>query len=104
MIMLLTGQGENFSSVEETVQCVRPGVLLDAASVPSVRNTDRHGRLIPLNRYILDYWTHGQKKPLNSANGMREGELLESIKLLYLLVLDRSKSPKSTIAVPCTGK
>lgn len=80
--MMLTGQGETFSSVEETVQCVRPGVLLDAASVPSVRNTDRHGHHILLNRYILDYWTHGQKKPLTTANGMREGEFLEPDKLL----------------------
>jgi len=73
--MMDAGQGEMFRSVEEAVQCVRPGVLLDAASVPSVRNTDRHGRLIPLNRYILDYWTHGQKQPLTEANGMREGDL-----------------------------
>ena len=64
------------------MQCVRPGVLLDAASVPSVRNTDRHGHHILLNRYILDYWTHGQKKPLTIANGMREGEFLEPDKLL----------------------
>ena len=41
----------------------------------AISNTDRHGCLIPLNRYILDYWTHGQKKPLTRANGMREGEL-----------------------------
>ena len=75
------GQGERFGSVEEVVFCVRPGVLLDAASVPSVRNTDRHGRPVPLNRYILDYWGHGQKQLLTSANGMREGVLPHS--LLY---------------------
>ena len=68
------GQGENFGSVEEAVQCARPGLLLDAASVPSVRNTDRNGNPICLNRYILDFWSHGQKKPLTDANGMREGD------------------------------
>ena len=62
--------------------CVRPGVLLDAASVPSVRNTDRHGNSVPLNCYILDYWGHGQKQLLTSANGMREGVVTHS--LLYL--------------------
>lgn len=62
-------------SKEEAVQCVRPGLLLDAASVPSVRNADRHGNAVPLNRYILDYWMHGQRQPLTLANGMREGEL-----------------------------
>ena len=60
--------------MEEAVQCARPGLLLDAGSVPSVRNTDRNGNPIPLNRYILDFWGHGQKKPLTTANGMREGD------------------------------
>ncbi len=68
------GHAEHFSSLEEVVQCVRPGILLDAASVPSVRMTDRHGRVLPLNRYILDYWGHGQKQALTLANGLREGE------------------------------
>jgi hypothetical protein len=67
------GHAEDFSSLEEVVQCVRPGILLDAASVPSVRMTDRHGRVLPLNRYILDYWGHGQKQALTLANGLREG-------------------------------
>ncbi len=68
-----TGHDELFTSVEEIVQCVRPGILLDATSVPSVRMTDRHGRVVPLNRYILDYWGHTQKQPLVTANGLREG-------------------------------
>lgn len=63
------------------MQCARSGLLLDAASVPSVRNTDRNGNPIPLNRYILDFWSHGQKKPLTSANGMREGDA-DSVSLL----------------------
>ena len=59
--------------MEQLVQCVRPGVLLDAASLPCLHTTDRHGRLLPLNRYILDYWGHNQKQALVTANGMREG-------------------------------
>ncbi len=71
---LAAGHAEHFSSLEEVVQCVRPGILLDAASVPSVRMTDRHGRVLPLNRYILDYWGHGQKQALTLANGLQEGD------------------------------
>ena len=67
------GHDERFTSVDQVVQSVRPGVLLDATSVPSVRMTDRHGRVLPLNRYILDFWGHGQKKALVLANGLREG-------------------------------
>lgn len=69
----LAGHDEVFSSAQELLQCVRPGILLDAASVPSVQMTDRHGRVLPLNRYILDYWGHGQKQALVHANGLREG-------------------------------
>ena len=61
--------------MEQVVQCVRPGVLLNGASVPSVRNTDRHGRPVLLNRYILDFWKHGQKRALQEANGLREGSM-----------------------------
>ncbi|KAK9901261.1 hypothetical protein WJX75_003106 [Coccomyxa subellipsoidea] len=28
---------------------------------------------IPLNRYIVDYWSHRQKQPLIKGNGLREG-------------------------------
>lgn len=76
------GQGEDFQSVEQVVQCMRPGVLLNAASVPSVRTTDRHGRTVPLNRYILDFWSHGQKRQLMEANGMREGETITGTVML----------------------
>ena len=62
--------------------CVRPGVLLDAASVPSVRNTDRHGHPVRLNRYILDFWSHGQKRALTEANGLREGVARHSCNIL----------------------
>lgn len=71
---LTAGHAEDFSSLEEVVQCVRPGILLDAASVPSVHMTDRHGRVLPLNRYLLDYWGHCQKQALTLANGLREGD------------------------------
>ena len=29
---------------------------------------------VPLNRYIVDYWKHGQKAALVAANGLREGD------------------------------
>lgn len=75
---MLAGYDEEFSSTQQLVQCVRPGILLDAASVPSVQMTNRNGQVLPLNRYILDYWGHGQKQALVHANGLREGVLLLS--------------------------
>ena len=72
----MTGLDERFTSAQQLLQCVRPGVLLDAASVPSVHMSSRQGQAVPLNQYILDYWGHGQKQALVHANGMREGALL----------------------------
>ena len=86
--MLLAGYDETFSSTQQLVQCVRPGILLDAASVPSVQMTNRNGQVLPLNRYILDYWGHGQKQALVHANGMREGVLLMHLYDGYLHVWD----------------
>lgn len=74
----LAGYDEAFSSTQQLLRCVRPGILLDAASVPSVQMTNRNGQVLPLNRYILDYWGHGQKQALVHANGMREGVPLMS--------------------------
>ena len=75
---MLAGYDEAFKSTQQLLQCVRPGILLDAASVPSVQMTNRNGQVLPLNRYILDYWGHGQKQALVQANGLREGVLLWS--------------------------
>ena len=69
------GQGEDcFASAEELVQCIRPGVLLEAASLPCLSITDRHGRVAHLNNYIVDWWSNGRIKLLETANGLQEGE------------------------------
>ena len=75
-MLLSAGYDEAFTSTQQLLQCVRPGILLDAASVPSVQITNRNGQVLPLNRYILDYWGHSQKQALVHANGLREGVLL----------------------------
>ena len=67
---MLAGYDEVFSCIQQLVQCVRPGIVMDAASVPSVQMTNRNGQVVPLNRYILDFWGHGQQQALVLANGM----------------------------------
>ncbi len=68
-----TGGSESFKTAEVLIRVARKGLLLDVSVVPTVRLTDRHGQDIPLNRYILDYWSHRQKQPLIKGNGLREG-------------------------------
>ena len=92
------GRDERFSTIEQLVQCVRPGVLLDAASMPCLHTTDRHGRLLPLNRYILDYWGHNQKQALVTANGMREGA---SFSCFVKFLRDASSLPSPHVRMLC---
>ncbi|PRW57760.1 DEAD DEAH box [Chlorella sorokiniana] len=70
----LSGRGDDFSSMYDLVRSVRAGVLLDIASAPTVGMADRHGQAVPLNRFALDYYKHGQKSALVTANGLREGD------------------------------
>lgn len=56
------------------MQCIRPGVLLEAASLPCLSITDRHGQAAHLNNYIVDWWSHGSIKLLETANGLQEGK------------------------------
>lgn len=73
-MIIAAGREESVKSVEEVVQCMRPGALLNVASLPCLSTTNRHGLAIPLNSYILDWWRHGQIKLLEKQIGMQEGE------------------------------
>ncbi|KAK9832186.1 hypothetical protein WJX74_002273 [Apatococcus lobatus] len=70
----LSGMGDDFASPGELVRCVKPGLLLNANTIPPVRQVTRHGLPVALNRFVLDYWQHGQKQALVQANHMREGD------------------------------
>lgn len=55
---------------------MKPGLLLNASTIPQVRQVTRQGLPVALNRYVLDYWQHGQKQALVQANHLREGRSL----------------------------
>lgn len=73
MSIMCAGMGDDFASAGELVRCMKPGLLLNAATIPQVRPVTRHGLPVALNRYVLDYWQHGQKQALVQANHLREG-------------------------------
>lgn len=53
---------------------MKPGLLLNASTIPQIRQVTRQGLPVALNRYVLDYWQHGQKQALVQANHLREGK------------------------------
>jgi len=75
----LSGKGDVFHSAQELCWYARDGINMEVSSMPMLAAKDRHGRSMPLNRYVLDYMKHGQKGLLATANGMPEGVAWESL-------------------------
>lgn len=69
-----SGHDDNFGTVAELVQSSRPGVHLNNHSIPSFDGLMDGGEELPLNAYLLDFWTHGQKQTILTANGIKEGD------------------------------
>lgn len=74
-----SGHGDQFGSVAELSQTCRSGLNLNEHGVPSmaqfVRSPGEDKDILPLNAYLLDFYTHGQPAALVAANGIRLGEL-----------------------------
>lgn len=58
----------------------RPGLLVDASAVPLLREVDRYGHSLPLNAFIVDYWSHSNKHELSDANGLHQNTAWEHLK------------------------
>lgn len=74
-----SGHCDHFESVAELAQTCRRDLHLREHGVPSMHQftaTPTTGNdVLPLNAYLLDFWTHGQPAALVTANGIRRGEL-----------------------------
>lgn len=74
-----SGHDDRFSSVPELTKTARRGLHLNDHAIPSLHHITAlpaEGKgTFPLNAYLLDYYIHGQKKAVVTANGIREGEL-----------------------------
>lgn len=73
-----SGHGDRFASIPELSRTCRSGLHLSEHGVPSMQAftalAGSEGTL-PLNAYLLDFYTHGQVAPLVSSNGIRRGDL-----------------------------
>ena len=85
-----SGHDDHFENVPDLVRTTRHGLNLNQYAIPSfshiVSPTDGQ---FALNAYILDFFTHGQVKPLAIANAIRRGDvwfLLEDFNLTLLSV------------------
>lgn len=88
-----SGHDDGFESVADLARTARRGLNLNEHAIPSFAPIfakpagDEHGKKHPragshaamqgfaLNAYILDFYTHGQVKPLSVANAIRGGDI-----------------------------
>lgn len=70
----LSGHGDKFSSIHDLCSTIRSGVFLEEALIPYVGVYPEETEL-PLNAYLLDFFTHGDVATLASANRIRAGDV-----------------------------
>jgi hypothetical protein len=65
----LSGAGDMFASLPELLACLPQSLShLYESGLPLLTTTDWNGRPLALNAYVLDYYTHGQKRALVSVH------------------------------------
>ena len=74
----------------------RPGLLVDASAVPLLLEVDRNGHSLPLNAFVLDYWSHSNKYELTDANGLPQNTAWEHLKGFDTMLLVLKNGLKSS--------
>lgn len=69
-----SGHFDEFGSAEEIARSVRRGIHLNVHAIPNMQPFIAQGEHV-LNAYLLDFFTHGQVKTLENANGIRRGDV-----------------------------
>lgn len=74
-----SGHGDHYDTVEELCWTSRDGLHLNQFAIPSMRNftssSNRQNDGYMLNAYILDFYIHGQRAAIESANGIRDNDI-----------------------------
>lgn len=74
-----SGHSDRYQTVEELSLTSRDGLHLNQFAIPSMRiftsPSGRHTEQYRLNAYLLDFYIHGQRAAIESANGIRDNDL-----------------------------
>jgi hypothetical protein len=70
----LSGHGDSFTTIEDLCSSTRAGVFLESSVVPHLELHPDETKS-PLNAYLLDFFKHGDLKPLEDANGIRKSDV-----------------------------
>ena len=72
--LALSGHKDKFSSLNDLLGSLRPGMYLDRALVPMLPEIDR-----PCNSFLLDFYSTGERLPLSQKNGLRDYLLFDNL-------------------------
>lgn len=70
----LSGHGDEFVTNTDLCTSARSGIFLESAVIPHLELHPDES-CMPLNAYLLDFFTHGSIKPLEVANGIRRSDI-----------------------------
>jgi ATP-dependent RNA helicase DDX60 len=69
----LSGHSDHFTSISDLCSSLRSGISLEKAVAPHLDTGD--DLKAPLNAYLLDFYSHGDRHALEVANGIRRGDV-----------------------------
>lgn len=70
-----SGHDDRFQNVSELARTARLGLSLQEHAIPSFTHIVSPTNDFVLNAYIVDFFTHGQVRPLSEANAIRRGDV-----------------------------
>ncbi|KAI0139834.1 P-loop containing nucleoside triphosphate hydrolase protein [Xylariaceae sp. FL1272] len=79
----LSGLTDQFDSIHELCNSVRPGVFLEESAIPYIRETQDG---VPWNAYIYDFYKHGDLTALVRDNGIKRGDVWFHLKDFSLVL------------------
>jgi len=69
----VSGHADQFQDVNDLISCTREGMFFESALIPV------YGCDYTKNAYLVDFYKHGQRRPLVEENGLRDSELYQRI-------------------------
>lgn len=71
----LSGHDDRFESISDLCRTVRSGVFLEESAIPYIAVSSFENDGQPLNAYLYDFFRHGNVHALQTANGIRRGDI-----------------------------
>eukprot|EP01116_Phalansterium_solitarium_P013512 TRINITY_DN30896_c0_g1_i1.p1 TRINITY_DN30896_c0_g1~~TRINITY_DN30896_c0_g1_i1.p1 ORF type:complete len:1741 (-),score=432.81 TRINITY_DN30896_c0_g1_i1:116-5338(-) len=83
----LGGHGDHYHSVDELIRTVCPGIHIDGKAIPLMKLRNSNDERLHWNRYIVDFYEHGQLGQIVKHNRIRSGDAWQLLHDTMLLMM-----------------